>query len=249
MPGVALLITGCTDTQVFRRPPTPVVVAGVASTPAVLGPVVPAAATETESAPEPPAYRIGCPDVLEVSFAEHPQLDVLAAVDVDGELPLGYFGRVRVDGLSESKAAEAVAVVSRSELSNVRVRVVDPRSARVFVCGPENGKQRPVPYRGPERVLDFLWRVGAVKRGCSDLGDVYVIRSNVASGGKPQILRVDVLAVVLDGNAETNVLLQPSDQVYIGETRRSVFSRLVPEWLQPLYRKIVGLFPTPILRW
>jgi protein involved in polysaccharide export with SLBB domain len=185
--------------------------------------------------------------VVEVSFANLPHWDAIASVDVDGELPLGPAGRVRIEGLSETAARDAVANATGVEQASVSLRVVDTRAARVFVCGPENGKQRPVPYRGPERALDFLWRVGAVKKGCSDLDDVYVVRSNVSNGGRPQVLRVDVAAVVIDGNAESNVVLQPSDQVYIGETRRSRFGRLVPDWLQPLYRKLVGLFPTEVL--
>jgi len=39
------------------------------------------------------------------------------------------------------------------------------------------------------------------------------------------------------------VPLRPSDQVYVGETHRSSFSRLLPDWLRPLYRKLAGLLP------
>ena len=54
---------------------------------------------------------------------------------------------------------------------------------------------------------------------------------------------MDVEAVLLDGDPRTNVALRPSDQVYVGETRRSSFSRTLPEWVRPLYRKVVGLLP------
>ncbi len=242
VPVAALLVAGCADARLFRRSAPVAVPAAVAP---VSPPVVPASAS-TPAPPDPPVYRIGCPDVVEVAFADRPHWDGLASVDVDGELPLGPAGRVRVEGLSEAAARDAVAAAAGVEPAAVSVRVVDPRAARVFVCGPENGKQRPVAYRGPERALDFLWRVGAVKKGCSDLDDVYVVRSNVSAGGRPQVLRVDVAAVVFDGNPESNVVLQPSDQVYIGETRRSRFGRLVPEWLQPLYRRLVGLFPADV---
>jgi hypothetical protein len=113
----------------------------------------------------------------------------------------------------------------------------------VYVHGPEGGQQRAVAYRGPEPAVEFLWRVGAIKQGCTDLRDVYVLRPNVAAGGKPEVFRVDVEAVALDGDHSTDVTLWPSDQVYVGETRRSQFSRLLPDWLRPLYRKVVGLLP------
>jgi polysaccharide biosynthesis/export protein len=44
----------------------------------------------------------------------------------------------------------------------------------------------------------------------------------------------------------TNVILQPSDQILVGETRRSSFSRLLPEWFLPVYRKLVGLLPPDV---
>jgi hypothetical protein len=65
----------------------------------------------------------------------------------------------------------------------------------------------------------------------------------VASGKQPEVFRVNVPSVLIDGNPETNVLLQPSDEVYIGETSRSVFARVLPDWLGPVYRRLTGLLP------
>ena len=72
---------------------------------------------------------------------------------------------------------------------------------------------------------------------------MYVVRPNVAAGGRPEVFRVDVPAVLLGGVPDTNVPLRPSDEVYVGETRRSVFARVLPDWLGPLYRRITGLLP------
>ncbi|MGL6095833.1 MAG: hypothetical protein ACRC7O_08575, partial [Fimbriiglobus sp.] len=94
-----------------------------------------------------------------------------------------------------------------------------------------------------ERVVEFLWRIGAVKKGCTDPHDVTVVRPNVAAGGPPQEFAVDIVAVVADGDNRTNVIVQPSDQVIVGETRRSRFSRLLPKWLRPVYRALVGVLP------
>jgi hypothetical protein len=72
---------------------------------------------------------------------------------------------------------------------------------------------------------------------------VYVVRPNVADGGRPEVFRVDVEAVLLDNDQATNVPVRPSDQVYVGETHRSSFSRVLPDWLRPVYRKLAGLLP------
>jgi len=69
------------------------------------------------------------------------------------------------------------------------------------------------------------------------------VRPNVAGGGRPEVFGVDVEAVLLDNDPATNIPLRPSDQVYVGETHRSSFSRLLPDWLRPIYRKVAGLLP------
>jgi protein involved in polysaccharide export with SLBB domain len=218
-----LALTGCTGAQLFRAPPP------------------------VPSSPDLPlgeaGYRIGCADVLEVTFAERPEWDCFASVALDGRLPLGEAGSPEVELMTIEEVRSTIAALTGLDPSRIDVRVADPRAARVYICGPEAHRQRVVPYRGPEPVVAFLWRAGAVKQGCSDLHDVSVVRPNVAVGGKPEVFRVNVEAVVLDGDQSTNVVLRPSDQVYVGETRRSSFSRLLPDWIRPLYRKLVGMLP------
>jgi len=220
------LLVGCTDARVFRGPPE-VVQAGY----------------RADAPPVVPTYRLGCSDVLEVTFADRPTWDRVASVGLDGRLPLGDAGSPLVEGATTEEATAAVARLTGLDPTQITVRLADPRAGRVYVHGPEADRQKAVAYRGPEPVVEFLWRVGAIKQGCTDLRDVYVLRPNVAAGGRPEVFQVDVEAVALDGDHSTNVTLHPSDQVYVGETRRSRFSRLLPDWLRPLYRKLVGMLP------
>ena len=81
------------------------------------------------------------------------------------------------------------------------------------------------PYQGPEPVLDFLNRVNGLPPG-SRLNQVYVVRPNVATGGRPEVFRVDPD----DPGGTSNIALQPADQVYVGETRGSSFARVLPPW-------------------
>ncbi|HET6574947.1 MAG TPA: hypothetical protein VFG68_15180 [Fimbriiglobus sp.] len=221
-----VLLAGCADARVFRGPPE-VVQAGY----------------RADAPPAEPAYRLGCADVLEVLFTGRPEWDCLASVGLDGRLPLGAAGSPLVEGATAEEATAAVARWTGLDPAGVSVRLVAARAGRVYIHGPEGDRQRAVAYRGPEPAVAFLWRVGAIKQGSTDLRDVSVVRPNVAVGGRPEVFRVDVGAVVLDGDHQTDVTLQPSDQVYVGETRRSQFARLLPDWLRPLYRKLVGLLP------
>lgn len=221
-----LAAVGCGDTRLLRRtcPPPP----------------NPQLAAER---PAPTAeYQVGCPDVLEVVFADHPDWDAVAVVDVDGRLPLSRPGGVRADGHTLAEIRTDLAALAGCSPERVAVSLAAARSARVVVYGPIRGRARVVPYQGPEPVLGFLKRVGGLPPG-SKLNQVYVVRPNVAAAARPQVFRVNVADVLLDGDPKTNVLLQADDQVYVGETRQSSLSRALPDWLSTAYRRLTGLLP------
>jgi protein involved in polysaccharide export with SLBB domain len=223
---VGALLAGCSDTQFLRQTcPTP---------------ADPKAAAE---APAPSvAYQVGCPDVLEVAFRDHPEWNAIAVVDVDGRLPLEKPGNPRVDGRTLQQIRTDLAALARCPPEKVSVALAAPRSGRVIVYGPVRGRARAVPYQGPEPVIDFLKRIGGLPPG-SKLNQVYVIRPNVAAATRPQVFSVNVAAVLVDGDPRTNVALLPDDQVYVGETRQSSLSRLMPDWLGTVYRRATGLLP------
>ncbi|MBY0455939.1 MAG: hypothetical protein K2V38_01230 [Gemmataceae bacterium] len=232
--GVALVAAvvlgvGCADTQLLRR-----------ACPAPADPTGPHLAGER---PAPLAeYRVGCPDVLAVRFLDRPERDAVGVVAVDGRLPLPEPGDVRADGRTLAEIKADLATQAGCDPSRVEVTLEAARSAKVVVYGPIRGRARVVAYQGPEPVLDFLKRVGGLPPG-SKLNQVYVIRPNVTAAARTQVFRVDVPAVLLDGDPRTNVRLQPDDQVYIGETRLSRLSRLLPDWLGTAYRRLTGLLP------
>jgi protein involved in polysaccharide export with SLBB domain len=220
------LLAGCADAHFLRRTCPP--------------PADPQAAAD---APAPDAaYRVGCPDVLEVAFPDRPEWDALASIDLDGRLPLEEPGSPRVEGLTVAQVRDELARLAGTPPDRVRVDLAAPRSARVYLYGPIRGRARSVPYQGPEPVIDFLKRVGGLPPG-TKLNEVYVVRPNVATGGRPEVFRVDVAGVLLDDDPGTNIPLRPSDQVYVGETRRSTFSRVLPNWLGRAYRRLGGLLP------
>jgi polysaccharide biosynthesis/export protein len=220
------IAAGCSDAQFLRQtcpaPPDP---------------------TAAAEAPAPTAaYQVGCPDVLQIAFADHSDWDALAVVDVDGRLPLQQPGNPRVDGRTLEQIRADLAALAGCSPDRVRVELAAPRSARVVVYGPVRGRARVIPYQGPEPVIDFLKRVGGLPPG-SRLSQVYVIRPNVAAAAKPQIYRVNVTAALAGGATRTNVPLQPDDLVYVGETRQSSLSRMLPDWLGIVYRRLSGLLP------
>ena len=223
---LVLLFAGCADARFLTRTcPTP---------------------RDPKLAAEAPApnvaYRVGCPDAIEVTFLDRPEWDAVASVDIDGTLPLGDPASPRVEGQTLDEIRTQLAHLANTPPDRVAVTLAAARSSRVYLHGPCRGLTRAVPYQGPEPVIAFLQRVGGLPPG-SKVSQVYVVRPNVAAGGRPEVFRVDVAAVLLDNDHGTNVPLSPSDQVYVGETRKASFARVVPHWFRPAYRKLAGLLP------
>jgi protein involved in polysaccharide export with SLBB domain len=126
----------------------------------------------------------------------------------------------------------------------VDVRLAEFRSQCLYLFGEVNGLQRSVPYRGQETVLDLLQRVGGITPGAAP-EEVYVVRSRVLDGQRPEVFHVDLRAIVVNHDAKTNVRLEPFDQVYVGATRRARLEKCIPPWLRPLFHAVCGQFPTP----
>lgn len=229
---VLVLNAGCADCKFLKQTCPP--------------PADPAAAAQLP-APDT-AYRLGCPDVLEVAFADRPEWDALVSIDLDGRVPLGKPGSPRVEGRTLDEVRHELARLGQVDPDRVTVRLAAARSSHVFLHGPIRGRVRVVPYQGSEPVINFLQRVGGLPPG-SKLSQVYVVRPNVSTGKRAEVFQVNVAGVLLENDQATNVPLKPSDEVYVGETTRSVIARMVPNWLEPAYRKLIGLLPEEWWPW
>ena len=190
-----------------------------------------------DPAPAAVRYEVGCPDLLEISL---PGQTVRRAVRPDGRVDLGALGKPRVEGQSLPAVARTIAGLADLSPDQVEVRVKDYRSQKVYLFGQVNGLQRAVDYRGPETVVDLLQRAGGITPG-AEPDEVTVVRSHVAVGGRPEVFKVALRDIVMNHDQHTNVRLEPSDQVHIGETGQSKFEKCVPPVVRPLYRQFWGM--------
>jgi protein involved in polysaccharide export with SLBB domain len=195
-------------------------------------------------------YRIACPDVVEITLDGMPELSGEYPVTTEGRIELAAFGNPRIEGQTSSSLVEFLAVELRLPAERIHCKVASHRSRVVFVHGPIEGGERIEVYRGPENVVAFLRRCGGLSSG-ADVCDVHVIRGNVASGAKPQVFRVDLEAILLRGDARTNVLLQPFDEICVGELPRSRIGKTLPGWLRPFFHGFCDLAPglCPQTKW
>ena len=71
-------------------------------------------------------YRVGCPDVLELSFTDFPGWDALVAVDLDGRLPLLSPGRPHAEGRTIGEIRAELARMAGVPPEHVSVRLAAP---------------------------------------------------------------------------------------------------------------------------
>jgi protein involved in polysaccharide export with SLBB domain len=189
------------------------------------------------------SYRVACPDVVEVKVDGMPEASGRHAIDPDGRISIAALGNPRVEGQTVLGLAGFIAGELRLPAEKVKCRVIEHRSRVVFVSGQVDGGDRAVPYRGAENVVSFIRRCGGLKHG-ADVRDIHVVRGNLDRGEKPQVFTVDLDAILLRGDPQTNVLMQPFDELFVGELARSKIGKAMPEWLSPLYRGVCNIFPS-----
>jgi protein involved in polysaccharide export with SLBB domain len=186
-------------------------------------------------------YAVHCPDVLELHVAGRPDCDGRRRVGADGFLSLGEAGPLNVDGLRPPEIAAALAERLGVAAERVQVGVAAFNSQQVYLFGEVAGAQRAVPYQGPETVLALLQRAGGLSPAAAPT-EVQVVRPHVADGKTPEVFHVDLAAIVLKHDQQSNVRLLPFDQVYVGQSRRSTYVPAVPPWLRPLYHALCGMW-------
>ncbi len=193
-------------------------------------------ATDTAS-----EYRVGCPDVLAVTVANNGNWQRRpVSIGVDGRIELDKAGRLRVEGQTTAETGVMIASRLGVPVGLVRVDVAEYRSEKVYLFGEAAGKERAVSFRGQETVVELLQRAGGITPAAAP-NEIYVIRPHVADGKPPEVFPVKLRDILVNHDARTNVMLEPSDQVHIGEMRRSTFGRCIPPVLRPLYDGLCGM--------
>ena len=180
-------------------------------------------------------YLIGCPDAIELRVRGRPELAGPYTVEPTGRIALGEHGPLHIEGRTPAEAARLIAAAAGVAPGDVEVRVTAFRSQYLFLSGQIIGWQRTVPYQGQETVLDLLQRIGGITTG-AELKDVYVTRPRLEQNQRPEVFHVNLQAIVLKKNDETNIRLMPFDQVYVGESQQAQLEKAFPPWLRPVYQ-------------
>lgn len=198
-----------------------------------------ALAAAAPPSPQPPAevaidaYLIGPGDVLELKLFDAPELSGSLEVLNDGTVSLPLLGSVRLTNLTLSQAMPWLTLLYGRQLlrPQLQLKVLKPRPIRVALVGEV---QRPgiyslttsestqtvggpsVSVSGLPTVVDAIQKAGGITLS-ADLRQVSLQRR--LSGEQPRFKRakLDLLALVREGDQQQNPLLFDGDTVRVGK--------------------------------
>jgi len=173
----------------------------------------PALAQEGGS-PVTAGYRVGPKDLLEIKVFEVPELNVERRVDADGTVDLPLVGKVEVEGLTSTEAAERLKAhleATYVQRASVTVQVREYRSKPITVLGAVR-QPGPLAYTGNWTLLDALAAAGGVQDGT--VGDkIYVLRR--AQNGLTDQIFVNVEDLILRADPDANLPIYANDLINV----------------------------------
>ncbi len=161
-------------------------------------------------------YRIGEGDALDISVWQHPDIDKKVVVRPDGCISFPLVGDVKALGKTPAQLAADIKDGLARLIKNPEVTVVVAgfNSKTIFILG-ELNKPGSYPYRGGMTILDAIsqgggWRNSAV------LNSVMVVRK--AFTDAPEAHRLNVYALIKNGDFSQNLALEPGDIIYVPQS-------------------------------
>jgi polysaccharide export outer membrane protein len=154
-------------------------------------------------------YRIGPTDVLEITVWLNDEMNQTVTVRHDGRITFRLLGDIPAAGRTPAELSADIAERLREFIRNPRVtvRVAEENSRKILVLG---AVSKPGPYRltGTPRLLEVLTDVGW-REEIADISAVTVMR------GTGEVLRVNLNALLYQGDLAQNIILRPEDAVFV----------------------------------
>lgn len=172
---------------------------------------------------------------LQPIFGEH-------AINPDGHVNLGIYGRVYVAGLTLSEARAAIEKQLSQYLDNPQAAVdVFSFNSKVYYVIQQNpllgDNVASFGIKGNETVIDALSTVGGLSQVSNK--KVWIARPAPGNCDIYQVLPVDFEAITRQANTSTNYQLMPGDRVFIAQDRIVALDAVIQKVINPVER-IVG---------
>lgn len=158
-------------------------------------------------------YKIGPKDLLEISVFGLDELNKTERVSEEGKITLPLLGEIDVDGLTKSELELKLARLLEEKYlqdPQVTIFIAEYQSKRVSVMG---AVQSPGMYElvGKQTVLEVIAKAGGLTIEAGK--EMFVMRHN--SEGENSSVKISLDDLILDGQAELNILLRTDDIINI----------------------------------
>jgi polysaccharide export outer membrane protein len=163
-------------------------------------------------AQQPPAYRIGPADVLNIYVWKEPELTRDVTVLPDGKITFPLVGEIHAQGLTVAELQKVLTEKLQSYVTapEVTVVVTQPLSQRIYITGKVNTPGQMTLASGMT-VLQALSAAGGLAQW-ADEKNIRIIRRE---GGKEVHLRFNYKEYTSGKNLEQNILLKPGDTIVV----------------------------------
>ncbi|WP_166268472.1 XrtA/PEP-CTERM system exopolysaccharide export protein [Marinobacter caseinilyticus] len=161
-------------------------------------------------------YEIGVGDMVSVHVWRNPDLSQAIVVRPDGYISIPLIGDIKAEGKEPEVLADEIKVGLAQLIRNpdVTVMVTDPVSKefrnRVRVTGQVMAPQS-IAFRPGMTVLDLVLQAGGLTDFAAD--SRAVLHRETTTGY--QSFRIDLDAILDEGNMQSNYMLQPGDIISI----------------------------------
>ncbi len=162
-------------------------------------------------------YTLGATDVIEIDVMRHPEVSGQYFINQEGKIQYEFVGDILIAGLTKDEAADAIqkALAEYIISPEVSVKIVGYNSKVVYVVG-EVGRPGKIFMRGDTITI----REALMQAGLPQLTGV-TRKSRLitpSESGDANIRKVDVYALLYEGDLRQNLDMKPGDVIYIPAT-------------------------------
>jgi protein involved in polysaccharide export with SLBB domain len=177
-------------------------------------------------------YRVQIGDRLDIQFFNNPEFNQEVTVRPDGKIALPYVDDVQVAGLTPSEVDAAITEPFRGVLLRPEITVIVREFAgqRVYVGGEVN-QPGFIPLTGRTTALQAILSAGGFL-DTAQVSQVLLIRRGL--GNRHAGHALDLGHVLRTGQTDQDVMLQPSDVVYVHKTRIAKVNQFVDQYIRRL---------------
>ena len=178
-------------------------------------------------------YTLGADDVIEIAVMRHPEVSGQYIINSEGNIQYEFIGDVSVAGLTKDQVKDSVTQkISEYIISpEVTVKIIGYNSKIIYVVG-EVGSPGKIFMRGDTMTVHEALMLSGLPLLTAAGKRSFVITP--AEDGNAVQRKVDVEALLYQGDLRENLVMKPGDTLYVPPTFLSKTMRAISPITQPI---------------